>query len=181
MYAFIQNGQCVAYPYTVLDYQTSHPNVSVPQTATNAQLEELGIYLVKPVTPPVVTVFQTLTDGTPVLQNGVWTQNWVIGSATPLQVQSNKAAMIAQCEQDNQERMDTFAQTRGYDNMLSACTYATSTTEPYKTEGQYCVSARDASWSDFYAYFAACEAGSQPWPTSFADVIPSLPALQWPV
>lgn len=180
MYAFIQDGQCVAYPYTVLDYQLTHPNVSVPLTATTAQLEELGIYPVKPVTPPVVTVFQMLTDGTPILTDGIWTQNWVISAATPIQVQSNKESMIASCEQDNQSRMDAFAQTRGYDSMLSACTYATSATEPYKTEGQYCVTARDASWSDFYAYFAACEAGSQPWPTSFSDVVPFLPVLEWP-
>ena len=180
MYAFIQNGQCVAYPYTINDFRVSNPNVSLPLTPTDAQLAEVGVYPVNTVTPPATTVYQTLTDGTPVFQNGVWVQNWIVSDADPLQVAANKSNMIAMCEQDNQQRMDDFAQTRGYDNMLSACTYATSNTEPYHTEGQYCVEARDSSWSDFYAYFAACENGSRVWPTSFADVVPALPVLQWP-
>ena len=132
MYAFIQNGQCVAYPYTVLDYQTSHPNVSVPQTATTAQLQELGIYLVQPVTPPVVTVFQTLTDGTPVSKNGVWTQNWVIGTATPAEIASR---IDAQWVEVRSQRND----------MLAACDWTQLPDAPVDaaTWGQYRQALRD--------------------------------------
>ena len=109
MYAFIQNGQCVAYPYTVTDYRAAHPNVSVPLTATSAQLQELGIYEVKPVTPPIVTANQTLTDGTPVLVGGAWTQNWVVVDASPaevaarvdaqwVEVRSQRNAMLTACD-----------------------------------------------------------------------------------
>ena len=79
-----------------------------------------------------------------------------------------------------QQRLDSFAQSRGYDSMLSACTYATSPTPRFAAEGQYCVEARDATWSKLYEMLGEVLAGTRPMPTGFADVEPELPALSWP-
>jgi hypothetical protein len=79
-----------------------------------------------------------------------------------------------------QQRLDSFAQTRNYDGILSACTYATSTVEKFATEGQYCVGARDATWAKLYELLAEIEAGDRPVPSGYADIENELPVLAWP-
>ena len=79
-----------------------------------------------------------------------------------------------------QKRLDDFARTRLYDGNLSACTYATSSVPKFKTEGQYCVHARDATWAKLYQMLAEVEAGTRPVPTGYADIEPELPVLAWP-
>jgi hypothetical protein len=78
-----------------------------------------------------------------------------------------------------QQRLDDFAKTRGYDNILSAATYATSTVAKFATEGQYAVDGRDATWAKCYDILAAVEAGTRPVPT-LDELIAELPALKWP-
>lgn len=79
-----------------------------------------------------------------------------------------------------QDRLDAFARTRNYDNILSACTYATSTVPKFAAEGQYCVDARDATWSAAYEMLTEVEQGTRPVPSSIADIEAELPALEWP-
>lgn len=79
-----------------------------------------------------------------------------------------------------QQRLDTFAQTRNYDSILSACTYATSTVPKFKTEGQACVNLRDATWAAAYNILAEVQAGDRPMPASIADIEADLPAAVWP-
>ena len=73
-----------------------------------------------------------------------------------------------------------FARTRNYDGILSACTYATSPTPKFQTEGQYCVVARDATWARLYEILGEVEAGTRPVPSGYADIAPELPVLVWP-
>ncbi len=89
-------------------------------------------------------------------------------------------ALIAQIVSATQQRLDAFAQTRNYDGIMSAATYATSTVHKFRAEGQYCVEARDATWATLYQILAEVEAGTRPAPTGFADVEPELPVLAWP-
>lgn len=78
-----------------------------------------------------------------------------------------------------QKRLDTFAQAKGYDSMLSACTYATSSVAEFQAEGQKAIALRDSTWQALYAYLGQVQSGGQPVPRSFADVEASLPALAW--
>ena len=79
-----------------------------------------------------------------------------------------------------QKRLDDFAQTRNYDGILSACTYATSAVPKFAAEGQYAVQARDATWAALYQFMADVQAGTQPVPIGFEDVEPLLPVMAWP-
>ena len=78
-----------------------------------------------------------------------------------------------------QARLDAFAQTRNYDGILSAATYATSTVPTFQTEGQYAVQARDVTWAKGYEILGAVMSGQRPMPT-LAEVIAELPELEWP-
>jgi hypothetical protein len=87
--------------------------------------------------------------------------------------------IIAQYTAAVQKHLDDFARTRGYDGILSAATYATSTVPKFKAEGQYAVEARDATWAKCYEVLAAVEAGSRPMPT-LDELLAELPVLTWP-
>ena len=78
-----------------------------------------------------------------------------------------------------QQRLDDFAKTRNYDNILSACTYATSSIPKFSQEGQSAVNARDTTWAALYTILAEVESGSKSMPKGFTDIEPFLPVLEW--
>jgi hypothetical protein len=79
-----------------------------------------------------------------------------------------------------QRRLDEFVRTIGYDNILSACTYATSTVPKFASDGQYCVEARDATWAAAYAILDDVLSGKRPMPVSIEEIEGELPTLVWP-
>lgn len=78
-----------------------------------------------------------------------------------------------------QTHLDEFAKQRGYDGILSGCTYATSTILKFQKEGQDCVNARDTTWSFSYAHMASVLAGNSPMPASNAELVGLLPPISW--
>ena len=75
-----------------------------------------------------------------------------------------------------QSYLDTTAQERGYDNILSLCTYATSTNITFAKEGQIGVEWRDAVWAKCYEILAEVQAGTREVPE---DIISELPVINW--
>ena len=78
-----------------------------------------------------------------------------------------------------QEHLDAWARARGYDSILSACSYAASTDARFGPEGRAAVAARDAMWAACYLILAAVEAGTHEIPTE-ESLIAALPPLAWP-
>ncbi len=103
-------------------------------------------------------------------------QRW-IGFPTAL---AQQQAVESQIVAAVQRRLDAFAQTRNYDSILSAATYATSTVPKFAAEGQAAVRSRDSTWSAMYAILAAVQSGTHAMPASYADIEAELPALTWP-
>ena len=95
---------------------------------------------------------------------------------TPEQIE---AATIAELTATVQLHLDTKARERNYDNILSLCTYATSTNPTFAAEGQAGVNWRDACWTKCYEVMAAVKAGIRTTPTS-EELISELPVLIWP-
>lgn len=103
----------------------------------------------------------------------------VAASSVPFIQAEQVDAVIASYAAAIQQRLDDFVQSRGYDSILSACTYATSVVPRFKSEAQYCVEARDATWAACYAIMGEVQAGQRAMPT-LDEVMIQLPELMWP-
>lgn len=125
------------------------------------------------VPPPEYDSFtQQLIEVAPEETESGWEKRYIV---QPLPLDQIKARV----EVAVQSRLDTFARTRGYDGILSACTYASSTHPKFRAEGQYCLSARDATWDKCYSVLAEIESGARPLPT-YDEFLRELPVLSWP-
>lgn len=79
-----------------------------------------------------------------------------------------------------QNALDTKAKERGYDGILSLCTYAASSGIPvFLSEGQAGVVWRDTSWLTCYQMLESWQAGTIAQP-SIAEVLAALPVMMWP-
>jgi hypothetical protein len=78
-----------------------------------------------------------------------------------------------------QSMLDDKAKERGYDSILSLCTYATSTAAKFSVEGQAGASWRDEVWAKGYAILADVESGSRAIPT-VDELLSELPNFVWP-
>lgn len=78
-----------------------------------------------------------------------------------------------------QNLLDSTAQTRHYDSILSACTYAGSTVTKFHDEGVACLNWRDAVWAKCYDLMAQVQAGTLAQPT-VPELLAMLPAMSWP-
>lgn len=75
--------------------------------------------------------------------------------------------------------LDRFAIERGYDNIISACSYATSGNAEFAADAARCIALRDATWIAVNAVFAAAKAGTRTLPQTYAELALELPALTW--
>lgn len=80
-----------------------------------------------------------------------------------------------------QSSLDAFAKTRGYDGIMSACSYAASTDEQFRREGEYCVALRDTTWRQAYVILDDVVSGRAELPSveAFLAMLPVADA-RWP-
>lgn len=98
-----------------------------------------------------------------------------IADCDPASPEEMQSAIVAEVQQ----RLDTFAQTKGYDSILSAATYANSAIPQFASEGQQAAALRDATWTRLYEMLAEVQAGTRAVPSGIAEIEAELPALQW--
>lgn len=77
-----------------------------------------------------------------------------------------------------QKRLDEFAQTRGYDNIFTVCSYYGSKNEKFSAEAKRCIDLRDATWEKCYQILDDVNNGNREIPT-LEQVISELPVLTW--
>lgn len=75
MFAKIENNQVTEYPLSQFDIKKRFPNTSFPSNLTSALPE--GYVRVQPASQPTEDELKVVTEGTPALVDGVWTQVWV--------------------------------------------------------------------------------------------------------
>lgn len=78
-----------------------------------------------------------------------------------------------------QGRLDQFANSRGYDGILSACSYKDSTNPAFAADAAIAIPKRDQAWTNLHAYLADVQSGVKPVPTSVQDITAQLPELVW--
>lgn len=84
----IKNGQVDIYPYSLTTFRATHTDVSLPEDPTEAQLNEQDIYTVYLENPPLYNhITQNCAEGIPKLQNGKWTQTWLVTAASQQEVE----------------------------------------------------------------------------------------------
>ena len=194
------NTQTNEYPLRESDIREAHPNVSFPTPFRPIEPYRFVTKMPKPSHNPViekvvelspqynesegvweqvfdvVTKFEEYTDE----ENVTHTVEDQIQAAIEAQ-QAKLASSVQTIIVDAvQARLDAFARTRNYDNILFACTYATSTVPKFQTEGQYAVELRDETWAVLYSILDDVLAGELPMPESYDDVEPMLPVMEWP-
>lgn len=194
MYALIKDGKVAKYPHTIQQFRLENTNISVPQTATESQLQELGLYVVAEVPRPVDQIGKIVTEGTPRLFNGIWTQVWVTRTSTPLEVQDQQRLLIEAVTAATQSRLDAFAMTRGYDNVNSIAKYKDISDEEiatlpasqqalvmkFRAESRYLALATASTWAMLYVILEEIKAGTRPTPSGVGVVESNLPELAWP-
>lgn len=89
-------------------------------------------------------------------------------------VELAKADTIRRYESAVKARLDQVARARGYDSIISACSYA-GANNPYQTEAAALLAWRAAVWQTCYAILADVEAGHRA-PPSIDDMLAELPA-----
>jgi hypothetical protein len=172
-------------------FRALHPNTSLPQQLTETIINDLGGDVVYE--GPQATggeFWQYSVYGGVEQKNGKWYTKYVLGPTfsdtderdayIALKTQERALAVKNQIIDATQKRLDDFAQTRNYDGILSACTYATSAVPKFATEGQYCVEVRDTTWAALYDILEEVQAGTRPKPQGYADIEAHLPVLTWP-
>jgi len=77
--------ETINYPYSIPQLREAYPNVSLPAELTNESLIEWDMYVVNP-TPMPNDYTKNITEGTPVLTNGIYYQNWIQTDASQSEI-----------------------------------------------------------------------------------------------
>lgn len=165
-----------------VDIMLANPQVSFPNRGwSDEELEPYGYAeLHFPVEHPFPSTYEKLVEGTPAkIGDKYYIQFETVPMSTE-EIGYKKAQIYNDIIAQTQSRLDNFAQSRNYDTILSLATYATSTVPKFAQEGQYGVEARDLTWAKLYEIMQEVEAGIREYPTSYADIEPQLPTLEWP-
>ncbi|MDX1505326.1 MAG: hypothetical protein R3221_06395 [Spongiibacter sp.] len=171
------------YPYTLAMYKKDNPGVVVPRTPKPEWYVNAGMAPVAKTARPEYDPLTQRLELTVVLDGGAYRQNWQIVALSQAEADGRLAAHIAtrtrEIQDALQQRLDEFAQTRGYDSIMSAATYATGSNAQFQPEGQYCVDIREQTWAQAYAILDDFEAGNRGMPT-VEEVLAEVAAPAWP-
>lgn len=96
----------------------------------------------------------------------------------PAPPEPTEAEIQRQFEDAIEAMMNETVQQRNYKDIVSACSYAVSTDETFRKEGEACVVWRDGCWRKCYEILAEVKAGKRPIPT-LEEVFAELPVLAW--
>jgi hypothetical protein len=77
--------ETINYPYTIKELREAYPNVSLPAELSDEMLADWDVYVVTPTTMPN-DYTKNITEGTPVLTDGVYYQNWIQINATESEI-----------------------------------------------------------------------------------------------
>ncbi len=172
----------VKYPYAAADLYDDNPGVYFPdlKNETLASYNAANVVVTgAPEHNPITQAAEPSGCAWSTARQR-WETTWAVRDLAADEISTKQKQLEASIVQATQDRLDSFARTRNYDGILSACTYATSAVEKFQVEGQYSVAARDATWAALYDIMAEVQAGTRPVPSGYEDIEADLPELAWP-
>ena len=86
MYLRIVNNQ-TTYPYSLQQLREDNPRISFPSEMTESVMNEFDIFEVRP-TPKPNDYTKNISEGTPILVEGVYYQNWEQTNASESEINS---------------------------------------------------------------------------------------------
>ena len=127
MYALIENGAVVRYPYTVTDLRLANRGTSFPSQVSDETLLDFGLHKVFGVSPPPTTNTQVLEEGTPVFdQIGQrWTQVFVVRNMTSEELTSRNDSHAAQVRAERNTKLIESDWTQLADSVADKTAWAT--------------------------------------------------------
>jgi hypothetical protein len=84
MYLRITNNE-ISYPYTIKDLKAAHRNITFPNEIGEETMTQFGLYEVEQ-TPKPNDYTKNITEGTPILTDGVYYQNWIQTDASQSEI-----------------------------------------------------------------------------------------------
>jgi len=157
------------------------PETSFPEKLKDEDIAPFGYAIVfTDVEKPTPSLYQKLVSASAQVIAGKYQEIWIVEDMTSDEILAVDARIQRDIINTTQCRLDAFAQLRGYDGIMSACTYSDSSIPAFSTEGKYAVVARDTTWAALYTLLADVEAGTKPKPVGYEDVEALLPTLTWP-
>ena len=77
--------ETINYPYSIPQLRAAFPHTFLPAELTDTSLMEWDMYVVNP-TPMPNDYTKNITEGTPVLTDGVYYQNWIQTDASQAEI-----------------------------------------------------------------------------------------------
>lgn len=107
MYALIKDGEVLAYPYSITNLLRARKDVCWPRDGISDQrAAEFGCIKLAPTEAPSFDpATEALDHATPVLVDGVWTQQWAVRALTQEQKDAIYAASVPQAVTMRQARL----------------------------------------------------------------------------
>ena len=93
MFALVQDGALVRYPYTITDLRLTNQNVSFAANVDDETLASFGMVRVITVDQPEIEAHQAIEEGQPVFSDGNWVQTWVVRDLSEQEVQQRMDAV----------------------------------------------------------------------------------------
>ena len=95
MYALIADGKISKYPYGPDALRRDNPDTSFPVTIPDERLAEMGVFPVAPTAiPSYDPITQNVSEASPELRDGVWTQVWIVTQASQEEIDARTAARL---------------------------------------------------------------------------------------
>lgn len=93
MYVKTHQGVIQKYPYSIGDLQADNPQVSFPESFSDALLASYEVFPVALTAKPLADHTMNVVEGSPTNRAGKWTQTWAVTQATTSEI----SARTAQC------------------------------------------------------------------------------------
>ena len=155
------------------DFRQMFPQTSFPPVLTDIVTAPNGYGVIQTAPMPEVPAGKVLHESTIRLVDGKPVRTWELRDA-PL-----NSPTVQPYVEIIQKHLDKQAQLRGYDNILSLCSYSGSTDTKFTAEAAAGIKCRDDCWRLSYDLLAQAKADPTKAP-SLEELEVQLPKIIWP-